>query len=541
MELFLNYNESFLKVKKRYLEIQEKNAEWIESNSKTLEEMRDNNSGKWSEEYQNQAKDVLSDLELFSSRIDRMCEIFSEAEPDIIGMLNRCALFSTYLEDDDSNVFYEHCYNVETYDYASKDLMYNANGHNIIADGCHDALQLTDDESEKASDIAEIIPKLNHVGEGFLSSELESLAKGITKQQRLNNFEDNFNVYVNEVYDFNAKYSSAFVDVVGEYKDFPEFYRITDYEAYLNEHYPHIKEALTNDSTLYDDQGMYGGDQGNIAYNMKNNPAFIAWVRTQEGFENMSDEELAAYFDEMNATGCGYIQVVNAIFYAYEGKPEEFEAKYHIPMYDENGDYNYDKLFFMYYTEVNHKVFIGVSEDDAKAYVDMQKTYYKDHPDEFKEKYGVDYYTSGGFINPKAEQALYDEYEKAESDGKEYIETAGGANTPGTERNRAEYYLEEHGDEVDDYQKMPSINAQEYQQYTDDGYVVMLDADGFQMYNMDGTPAYGGNLVGAHAMVVTGITPDGRYIVSSWGHEYIVDVADAESSSIAVMKIDTEG
>lgn len=60
------------------------------------------------------------------------------------------------------------------------------------------------------------------------------------------------------------------------------------------------------------------------------------------------------------------------------------------------------------------------------------------------------------------------------------------------------------------------------------------------MTDKDGNPYNNGEKVGAHSMVVTDVLPDGRYVVSSWGDEYIIDNTGAEYSNITYIKIDTD-
>ena len=51
---------------------------------------------------------------------------------------------------------------------------------------------------------------------------------------------------------------------------------------------------------------------------------------------------------------------------------------------------------------------------------------------------------------------------------------------------------------------------------------VYIGSLGYDLYNMDGSlhVSYGGG----HAMYITGITDDNRFIVSSWGSEFILDL-----------------
>ena len=47
--------------------------------------------------------------------------------------------------------------------------------------------------------------------------------------------------------------------------------------------------------------------------------------------------------------------------------------------------------------------------------------------------------------------------------------------------------------------------------------------------------------VGGHAMIVTGITEDGKIIVSSWGKEYIFDIGNAGYVNLDILDFNVGG
>ena len=54
--------------------------------------------------------------------------------------------------------------------------------------------------------------------------------------------------------------------------------------------------------------------------------------------------------------------------------------------------------------------------------------------------------------------------------------------------------------------------------YLDQGKSISILEGDFTLYNEDGSVAQSD--VGGHWMTITGVTDDGRYVVSSWGGKY---------------------
>ena len=62
-----------------------------------------------------------------------------------------------------------------------------------------------------------------------------------------------------------------------------------------------------------------------------------------------------------------------------------------------------------------------------------------------------------------------------------------------------------------------------YDNYAREGKQIIVRADRFKLYDENGNPS---GSCGSHAMVVTGVTEDGKFIVSSWGNKYMIDPND---------------
>lgn len=104
------------------------------------------------------------------------------------------------------------------------------------------------------------------------------------------------------------------------------------------------------DSIVFDDDGSYGGDQGNMNQVYKWDPIrcweLLDYLR--EYYPKMSIFKAFGYFSHLNNVGCGYVALANSIFLEYEGRPDEFERVFGYPMFN-HGDLNYDRLILDIY------------------------------------------------------------------------------------------------------------------------------------------------------------------------------------------------
>ncbi len=221
------------------------------------------------------------------------------------------------------------------------------------------------------------------------------------------------------------------------------------------------------DSIVFDDDGSYGGDQGS--------PRKQQGERKQELYDtirkyypNMSDKEAADYLKKLNSEGCGYTAVINTIFAAYEGREKEFEKNFGFPMYH-NGDLNYDRLLVDYYAATdNHK----------KAWW-------------------------GGDVIKSSEDESAVKGNGTNADSRKY---------------RTELYLSDKNVDVS-ITNNKKVTPDNFEKLSEDGYVIVSFHDG-NLENEDGSTA---QYIHGHAMTITGVTEDGRYIVSSWGETYYID------------------
>lgn len=224
--------------------------------------------------------------------------------------------------------------------------------------------------------------------------------------------------------------------------------------------------AYSIDSVLFDDDGSYGGDQGNMEQVYKWDP-IKCWEllkNLREYYPNMSIFKAFEYFNHLNNVGCGYVALANTLFLEYEGRPQEFERVFGYPMF-KNGDLNYDRLILDIYATTDLAGFND--EEDG-------------HP--------------GGTTDTSRAQIM-------------------------------ENFLANKGVSVST-EANAEITPENFREVAETGGHVILGYRHGNMYDESGNPHY---IDGGHAIMVTGVTDDGRFIVSSWGEKYYIDPADIGS------------
>ncbi len=317
-----------------------------------------------------------------------------------------------------------------------------------------------------------------------------------------------------------ANLSTALMQIVSQYNNAED-----DVKSYLSSKVSGLLQTqkgngnITGSSKVFDSEGGYGGDQGNLAHSKgkmdaKERQALYDFVRSHKGFENYTNEQIEALFEKMNSEGCGYVAIINSIFVQYESDPAEFERKFGFPMYDENGEFNFDRLFIDFYCTTDDKYYL----DESKGMDALTKEIlggYADNPKAFKKKYGVPLYGKDGNYSVDAMQVVADRYHD-----KHVVSVKTTGTNADTFENRMTYYLHEKGADVTFETHMNAMSPTEVQKALDDGKCVNIRAQDFNLYDEKGNVCKSD--VGGHRMTVTGVTPDGRYIVSSWGDKYYI-------------------
>ena len=216
------------------------------------------------------------------------------------------------------------------------------------------------------------------------------------------------------------------------------------------------------DSIVFDDDGSYGGNQGNMDQVYKWDP-IKCWDLLRdlrEYFPNMSVFEAFRYFSRLNSVGCGYVALANTLFMEYANRPQDFERTFGYPMF-KDGDLNYDRLILDIYATTDKAGFNDRDDGLPNGTVDDSRAHIVEH---FLRDKGVD------------------------------VETEANAD----------------------------VTPENFREISENGGYVILGYRNGNVYDENGNPHY----INGHAMTVTGTTEDGRYIVSSWGKKYYINPSD---------------
>lgn len=314
-----------------------------------------------------------------------------------------------------------------------------------------------------------------------------------------------------------------------------------------------VYSTETGDQPIFDDENNgYGGDQGNLA--SEHNGLKLPWgwvwfedkdiyefVRQREGYENYSEAQIHDLLTRMNVEGCGFIGIVNAIFSEFEGSDEEFEERFGFPMRDENGNYNYNLMFIDLYCQTDNKYYLSEDGGVTALAIEMVCSY-ESRQDEFREKYGVDlgsYDQNGNFnYNDDAILAVINEINvNHDSNDVVTFDDSRDGLTPSAQENHIKAYLKAHGMDTNNisYEAKSSMSNSAIQNSLNEGKVTsVLVLEGTEMRDDSGNVS---TLGGGHYVTITGITDDGRYIVSSWGGKYYIDPSQASIANYQVINI----
>lgn len=244
-------------------------------------------------------------------------------------------------------------------------------------------------------------------------------------------------------------------------------------------------QNLFVEDPAFDGEGTYGGNQSNPVNKYKDGSPDLEDI-VRKYYPDFSDEDIEKYLKKLENEGCGYVALSNTLFKQYIGKEYEFEKTFGFPMYDKNGDLNYDALVTDFYSctdNHNERIFLWWKWDELNGTED-----------------------------------------KSDVEG------------VGTTREKREYrwekYLSEHNINVN--VKNVDVTPENYNKISSKGDII-VGVSPVILYNEDGKEIYNGN--GGHAMTVTGITADGMYKVSSWGREYYINSNNSAYDRIQFQQI----
>lgn len=290
---------------------------------------------------------------------------------------------------------------------------------------------------------------------------------------------------------------------------------------------------------------QFGGYQGSL---VKNSAKYINDPKIKEivskYYQDVDAEDLELLFYRMKSVGCGYISVINSILFEYgyfqdKHSAADFSNRFGFPIESLENGYNFDYLFldfFLYYAK-EFKGFKTIEEVYGNVKEEREQTGGGDsalNHDEFKRTgmKGANLVEGGEVLRKYLESKginikVYDMHENlipVKEEDKERLK----------EKLIEEYKSQGLDISLIDYNLIKySVEEVIKMSLSDINLVMNVRGDDFPLYypeDIDGNgkldDVYYGD-VGAHAMTVVGLTDDPtKVVVSSWGKEFVMDIAD---------------
>lgn len=285
-----------------------------------------------------------------------------------------------------------------------------------------------------------------------------------------------------------------------------------------------------------DERNLFGGDQGALIQNIEE---FINDAKVREiiskYYPDYTDEDLELLFSRMSSVGCGYIASINTLFQEYLFHNEiDFYNRFAFPPYDlaldeTTGkvykDFNYEYLFldfFLYYAK-NKEGFNTIEE------------VYGNQEDIISGDLAV----NGDDTPVEGMNGAISIYNMLNT-FQEYLEEK-GIDVTVTSWLDIWYALKSKNEYASDISKFDKVVAVIRESLKEGKQIVVSDShfNLYYPYDKDGNGllddiAYSD--VGGHALTVVGITDSNQLIVSSWGHEYVIDITDCLITSVTIIE-----
>ena len=230
---------------------------------------------------------------------------------------------------------------------------------------------------------------------------------------------------------------------------------------------------------------------------------------------------------KINENGCGYAAIVNNIYTMYDGREDEFEKVFGFPMYDENGEANYNYLMVDLYANTQGVYKVDTYDDKLNFAIDVAREYIGKE-DKFKAEFGCDF--DGKTVSEEMINSIVNKYKDGDY---AYCDIKGISTNNFDDRYLT--YLEMKGLEGGAELISPEdndVSTKQVNEYIDNGKNVNIAVENFNLYNEDGSLAH--KDVDYHWMTVTDVTEDGKYVVSSWGERFIFDPSEKKPNKYAV-------
>lgn len=233
-----------------------------------------------------------------------------------------------------------------------------------------------------------------------------------------------------------------------------------------------IFSSKTN-KEVFDENGDFGADQGgpkatwnSLRYTSSEEKEFFRQMIINRIGRYMTDEEITEFVENLAYEGCGYASAVNVILNKFKGREDEFEEKFGISYYDEQGNVNFDEILIDFYH----------NENDLRDLPGTSNEFYFPHP-------GV---------------------------------------LAGDLQSNINKYCEDHGVSISS--SVESIYSEdEIRERLKNGETVLMTCyfDKMTLIRKDGSE-YGD--VGWHTVTIVGFDESkGQFIISSWGTYYYLD------------------
>lgn len=244
----------------------------------------------------------------------------------------------------------------------------------------------------------------------------------------------------------------------------------------------YIKNVAKNWNIYSSEEGQYGGDQGSPsqASQAEKLKYYELYMRNNPD-STMTWEQFNTYLERLNSEGCGYVSLVNVIMHRYQANPEEFERIFGFPLKDSEGHFNYNLMLVDIYSRMDNR--------DTRGNIDPYMDYDSDDD------------------GPKSSYDIYND-------------DSGWGTTAQQREYYFEQYLKEHG-LSGDFNPNAKVSPSDYNRLRSEGTEITISYRYGIMHGMYG--AGDSYIPGGHAITVTGVTDDGKWIVSSWGEKYYID------------------
>lgn len=313
-----------------------------------------------------------------------------------------------------------------------------------------------------------------------------------------------------------------------------------------------IEDLLPNNGGIYDPRNYdnsddlyeFGGNQGSLFSNpekfLDNKYVDIILEKYFPGVE-ITDEDKKALFYRINSNGCGYTAACNTLMlYCMNYDEIEFYEKFGFHLYelgvDQNGkarcDYNIELLLLDFY------LYYNTDKDTDHCFNTIEEIYGNAKEQMALDEAGDDATSDKKLKSTGAEGTDVDtvarEFKKYLSEKGINIEVTDEMKfelSPGSDAyKKVVQNFERLGMQVPDVIYSDELTTDVLKQLLEkDGKQIIMRDENFSLYlpydkdgngKLDDIASEG---VGAHAMAIVKVLPDGRYLVSSWGNEYIYD------------------